>query len=91
MTELGFQLWLPVQEAAGRPEARPRRRCCSEFNHLGHVGRTLVGANEVHHQEAQFVENSRLYRQPLLGWVTTRKTERCKPAASVRRCAPIYL
>jgi len=38
--------------------SRPRRRCCSEFNHLGHVGRSLVGLNEVY-QEAQFVHNSR--------------------------------
>jgi len=57
LTELGFQHWGPVLEAAGRPEARPRRRCCSEFNHLGHVGRSLVGVNEVY-QEAQFVQNS---------------------------------
>jgi len=40
--------WLPVQEVTGRPDARPRRRCCSESNHLGHVGRSLVGVNEVH-------------------------------------------
>jgi len=57
LTELGFQCWLPVQEVTGRPEARPRRRCYSEFNHLGHVGRSLVGVNKVH-QEAQFVEKS---------------------------------
>jgi len=35
---LGFQRWIPVREVTGRPEARPRRRCCSEFNHLGHLG-----------------------------------------------------
>jgi len=57
LTELGFQRWLPVQEVTGRPEARPPQRFCSEFNHLGHVGRSLVGVNKVH-QEAQFVENS---------------------------------
>jgi len=57
LTELDFQRRRPVLEADGRPEARPRRRCCSEFNHLGHVGRSLVGENEVH-QEAQFVQNS---------------------------------
>jgi len=57
LTELGFQRWRTVLEAAGRPEARPRRRSCSEFNHLGHVGRSLVGVNEVH-QEEQFVQNS---------------------------------
>jgi len=56
LTELGFQRWLPVREVTGRPEARPRQRCCSEFNHLDHVGRLLVGVIEVH-QEAQFVEN----------------------------------
>jgi len=56
LTELGFRRWRPVLEAAGRLEARPRR-CCSEFNHLGQVGRSLVGVNEVH-QEAQFVQNS---------------------------------
>jgi len=28
LTELGFQRWRPVLEVAGRPEARPRRRCC---------------------------------------------------------------
>jgi len=48
LTELGFQRWRPVLKAAGGPEARLRRRCCSEFNHLGHVGRSLVGVNEVH-------------------------------------------
>jgi len=57
LSELGFQRWLPVQEVTGRPEARLRQRCCSEFDHLGHVGRSLVGVNEVH-QKAQFVENS---------------------------------
>jgi len=55
LTELGFQRWFPVQEVTGRPEARPRRRCCSKFDHLGHVGMSLVGVNEVH---VQFVENS---------------------------------
>jgi len=55
-TKIGFQRWLPVQEVTGRPEARPRWRCGSEFNHLGHVGRSLVGVNMVQ-QEAQFVEN----------------------------------
>jgi len=54
LTELGFQRWLPVREVTGRPEARPRLRCFSEFDHLG---RSLVGVNEVHH-EAQFVQNS---------------------------------
>jgi len=49
-TELGFQRWLPVQEVTGRPEARLRRRCCSEFDYLGH-SHQLVGVNEVH-QEA---------------------------------------
>jgi len=57
LTELGFQRWRPVQGVTGRPEARPRRRCCSEFNYLGHVGRSLLGVNVVH-QEAQFVQNS---------------------------------
>jgi len=57
LTELGFQRWFPVQEVTGRPEARPRRRFCSEFNHLGHVGRSLVDVNEVQ-QEAHFGENS---------------------------------
>jgi len=64
LTELGFQRWLPVQEVTGRLEVRPRRRFYSEFNHLGHVGRSLVGVNEVR-QEAQFVENSLFYRQPV--------------------------
>jgi len=50
LTELIFQRWRPVLEAAGRPEARPRQRCCSEFNHLGHVGRSLVGVHDVHQQ-----------------------------------------
>jgi len=60
LAELGFQRWLPIQEVAGRPEARPRRRYCSEFDHLGHrqVAVRMVGVNEVH-QETQFVENSR--------------------------------
>jgi len=57
LTELGFQRWLPVLEVAGILEARPRQRCCSDFNHLGHVGRSLVGVNELH-QEARFVQNS---------------------------------
>jgi len=48
LAELGFQRWRPLLEAADRPEARPRRRCCSEFNYLGHVGKSLVGVNEVH-------------------------------------------
>jgi len=48
LTELGFQRWLPVQEVPGRPEERLQRRCCSEFYHLGHVGKSLVGVNEVH-------------------------------------------
>jgi len=65
LTELGFQCWHPVLEVTGKPEARARRRCCCEFNHLGHVGRSLVGVNEVR-QEAQFVENSWFYRQPSL-------------------------
>jgi len=38
-----FSRWLPVQEVTGRLEARPRRRCCSEFNYLGHVGTSLHG------------------------------------------------
>jgi len=58
LIELGFERWLPLQEVTGRQEARTRRRCCSEFNHFSHVGRSLVGMNEVY-QEAQFVENSR--------------------------------
>jgi len=57
-TELGVQRWLPVQEVTGRPEARPRRRCCSEFSHVGHVGRSLVDVNEMH-LEAYFVDKSR--------------------------------
>jgi len=57
LTELGFQPWRPVQEVTGKPEARLRRRYCNEFNHLGHVGWSLVGVNEVN-QEAQFVHNS---------------------------------
>jgi len=66
LTELGFQCWLPIQEMTGRPEARPRRRCCSEFNHVRQVGRWLLGVDEVLvHQEAQFVENSRFYRRPV--------------------------
>jgi len=52
LTELGFQRWHPVQEMTGRP----RRRYCSKFDHLGHVGRSLVGGNEVQ-QEAQYVQN----------------------------------
>jgi len=67
LTEVGFQRWLPVQEVTGSPEARPRRRCCSEFNHLGSVGRPLVGVNEVH-QEAQLGENSRIYRSDVVLW-----------------------
>jgi len=51
LTEFGLQRWLTVQEVTGRQEARPGRRWCSEFNHLGHVGRSMVGVNEVH-QEA---------------------------------------
>jgi len=51
LTELGFLRLLALQEVTGRPEARLRRKCCCEFNHLGHVGRSLVGVNEVH-QEA---------------------------------------
>jgi len=51
LSELSLQRWLSVQEVTGRPEARRQRRCCSDFNHLGHVGRSLVGVNEMH-QEA---------------------------------------
>jgi len=48
----------------GRQEARLRRRCCSEFDDLGHVGRSLVGVNKVH-QEAHFEENLRFYWLPV--------------------------
>jgi len=57
-----FQHWLSVQKVTGRPETRSRRRCCSKFNHLDHVGRSPVDVNEVH-QEAQFVENSCFIQQ----------------------------